>query len=136
MAIGAGSVASAPNTVSFGSPGNERRLSNVATGVAPTDAVNMSQLSSAASGFPSQINDNRTEARAGTALALTSAGLRSTTGPASSVRHRLGHFMGQSGLAAGLGYAATVNTRFNASATATPQTGNYGLTVGASFTLN
>ncbi|CAG9260942.1 hypothetical protein BCEP4_2310015 [Burkholderia cepacia] len=44
VAIGAGSVATQPNTVSFGTPGNERRLTNVAPGVAPTDAVNVSQL--------------------------------------------------------------------------------------------
>src|SRR5262249_12587663 len=54
-AIGAGSLANAPNTVSFGSPGNERRLTNVAAGINPTDAVNVSQLSSLSAGFQSQI---------------------------------------------------------------------------------
>ncbi|KWZ39853.1 hypothetical protein WS72_18440 [Burkholderia savannae] len=44
MAIGANSVASAPNTVSFGSPGHERRLTNVAAGIDGTDAANMNQL--------------------------------------------------------------------------------------------
>jgi len=55
VAIGAGSLANAPNTVSFGSPGNERRLTNVAAGINPTDAVNVSQLSSLSAGFQSQI---------------------------------------------------------------------------------
>ena len=55
VAIGAGSLANAPNTVSFGSPGNERRLTNVAAGIDPTDAVNVSQLSSLSAGFQSQI---------------------------------------------------------------------------------
>lgn len=44
VALGAGSVASAPNTVSVGAPGAERRITNVAPGQDPTDAVNMSQL--------------------------------------------------------------------------------------------
>jgi len=44
IALGQNSVASAPGTVSFGSPGNVRRLTNVAPGIDDTDAVNMSQL--------------------------------------------------------------------------------------------
>ena len=44
VALGAGSIASEANTVSVGSPGNERRITNVAPGMNPTDAVNMSQL--------------------------------------------------------------------------------------------
>ena len=44
VAIGADSVADQPNTVSVGAPGNERRITNVAAGIAPTDAVNVSQL--------------------------------------------------------------------------------------------
>jgi autotransporter adhesin len=55
VAIGQSSIATAPNTVSFGTPGNERRLTNVAAGIAPTDAVNVAQLSSVASGVSSQI---------------------------------------------------------------------------------
>ena len=44
VAIGAGSVASAPNTVSFGSPGAERRLTNIAPGISPTDAATWGQV--------------------------------------------------------------------------------------------
>ena len=44
VALGAGSVASQPNTVSVGVPGGERRITNVAPGIAPTDAVNVSQF--------------------------------------------------------------------------------------------
>ena len=44
VALGAFSVADQPNTISVGSPGNERRITNVAAGVNPTDAVNVSQL--------------------------------------------------------------------------------------------
>ncbi|KVD09059.1 adhesin [Burkholderia ubonensis] len=44
VALGAGSIASEANTVSVGSAGSERRITNVAAGVNPTDAVNVSQL--------------------------------------------------------------------------------------------
>ncbi len=44
VAIGKNSVASEPDTVSIGSPGNERRVTNVASGIYGTDAVNMNQL--------------------------------------------------------------------------------------------
>ncbi len=44
VALGVGSVADQPNTVSVGSVGNERRITNVAPGIYSTDAVNMSQL--------------------------------------------------------------------------------------------
>nr|WP_235993522.1 YadA-like family protein [Paraburkholderia solitsugae] len=46
VALGAGSVADQANTVSVGSPGNERRITNVADGQGPTDAVNMRQFQS------------------------------------------------------------------------------------------
>ncbi|KVD06957.1 hypothetical protein WI80_19545 [Burkholderia ubonensis] len=44
VALGTNSVASEANTVSVGAPGSERRITNVAPGVNPTDAVNVSQL--------------------------------------------------------------------------------------------
>jgi autotransporter adhesin len=50
VAIGTGSVADQDNTVSVGSQGNERRITNVAAGVNPTDAVNVSQLQTAQAG--------------------------------------------------------------------------------------
>ena len=46
VALGAFSVADQPNTVSVGSPGGERRITNVSPGIAQTDAVNVSQLTS------------------------------------------------------------------------------------------
>ncbi|WP_205710006.1 YadA family autotransporter adhesin, partial [Paraburkholderia silviterrae] len=44
VALGADSVANENNTVSVGSQGNERRITNVAAGQGPTDAVNMRQF--------------------------------------------------------------------------------------------
>ena len=53
-----------------------------------------------------------------------------------SVATAFGYFKGETGLAAGLGYAATTSLRFNAAATAAPHTRDYAATVGASWTLN
>ena len=71
MAIGSGSTNTAANTVSFGSAGNERRLTNVAAGINQTDAVNVGQLQSTVAGIQTQIVDNQREARRGIAAPLT-----------------------------------------------------------------
>lgn len=63
VALGAFSVADQPNTVSVGSPGEERRITNVAPGVQATDAVNVSQL-----------RDVSRIAYSGTALSLAMSG--------------------------------------------------------------
>ncbi|MFM0241841.1 YadA family autotransporter adhesin, partial [Paraburkholderia phytofirmans] len=47
VALGASSVADRDNTVSVGSAGNERQVTNVAAGTATTDAVNVGQLNEA-----------------------------------------------------------------------------------------
>lgn len=68
------------NTVSVGSSGNERRITNVEAGISPTDAVNVSQLNGVASNFNSQITrlDQRLDNTAGgvaMAMALTGSSL-------------------------------------------------------------
>jgi autotransporter adhesin len=63
VAIGEGSVADQTGTVSVGSSGNERRITNVAAGQAPTDAVNMQQ-------FQGGINEIARNAYSGTASAI------------------------------------------------------------------
>ena len=144
VAIGSGSTNTVANTVSFGSAGNERRLTNVAAGISQTDAVNVAQLQSVAAGFQSQlgslqtqINDTRTEARGGVALALAASGLRYDDRPGKlSLAGAFGNFKGESGLAFGLGYAATNRLRFNASVSGVPSQGSVGGTVSGSITLN
>ncbi|MGF6771634.1 autotransporter adhesin [Paraburkholderia sp. GAS199] len=63
VAIGEGSVADQVNTVSVGSNGSERRITNVAAGQAPTDAVNMQQ-------FQGGMNEIARNAYSGTASAI------------------------------------------------------------------
>jgi autotransporter adhesin len=73
VALGAGSVATQDNTVSVGSQGNERRITNVAPGVNPTDAVNVSQLNNALGGVQNQINEVARNAYSGVAAATSLA---------------------------------------------------------------
>jgi autotransporter adhesin len=144
VAIGSGSVTTAPNTVSVGAAGNERRITNVAAGINPTDAVNVGQISSIAGGFQNQISglqnqifENQREARGGIALALAASGLRYDDRPGKlSIAGAFGNFKGSSGLAFGIGYAATDRLRFNAAISGSPDQNSYGGTVGGSFTLN
>jgi trimeric autotransporter adhesin len=144
VAIGSGSVASAPNTVAFGSPGNERRITGVAPGVAMTDVATFGQLQGATAGLSTQIagiqtqvDDNRREARAGTALALATSGLHFDPRPGkASLAAAFGNYKGMSGLAVGLGYAVSDRWRFNAAVTATPQVNDFGVAAGASWTPN
>ncbi len=84
VALGSGSIANVPNTVSVGAPGNEKRITNVAAGISPTDAVNLSQLQSVATGLGAQIvgvqqqvNNIDRRLRDGVALAMASGGVPS-----------------------------------------------------------
>ncbi|RAI29226.1 adhesin, partial [Rhodoplanes elegans] len=118
VAIGSGSVASAPGTVSFGSAGNERRLTNVAAGIAPTDAVNMSQLTSFATGFQSQlaglqtqVADNQREARRGVAAAVATASPPMPSGPGKTTWQVRGStFNGEFGVGFGMAHRLTTTT--------------------------
>ncbi|MGL4767985.1 MAG: YadA family autotransporter adhesin [Formosimonas sp.] len=56
VALGSNSVADQANTVSVGSVGNERRITNVAAGVANTDAANVGQLKAMGATILNQAN--------------------------------------------------------------------------------
>ena len=74
VALGANSVATQPNTVSVGAPGSERRITNVAAGVAPTDAVNVSQLGQIQASVNNQINQIASVAYTGIAMSMAMSG--------------------------------------------------------------
>ena len=65
-AIGSGSVASQANTVSVGSATNQRRVTNVAAGVAATDAVNLNQLAASNASIAAALGGGATVDPAGT----------------------------------------------------------------------
>jgi trimeric autotransporter adhesin len=118
VAIGAGSQASQANSVSVGSAGHERTITNVANGVNPTDAVNVSQLDDAIAtaknwskdyvdqrfqGVDQELNRIGNRANAGIASAMAMASLPQAYQPnQSSAGVALGSFHGESGIAVGV----------------------------------
>jgi trimeric autotransporter adhesin len=111
------------NTVSVGAPGSERRITNVAAGINPTDAVNVSQLSGLATslgsqisglgsqinGLQAQINNNLTEARRGIAAAVSIANPPMPSLPGRTTwQLRTGFFEGQAGV--GVAFAHRLDT--------------------------
>nr|WP_253192457.1 YadA-like family protein [Burkholderia cenocepacia] len=105
IALGQGSDASADNTVSIGNSatGLTRTLTNVSAGGAPTDAVNVRQLSDAVGGLRSQIEHDRADANGGSASAVAIASLPQAPAPGHSVVSiGGGTYAGQSAVAVGM----------------------------------
>ncbi|MBB3342167.1 YadA-like family protein [Luteimonas sp. RC10] len=119
VALGAGSIADQPNTVSVGSPGHERRIVNVADGIADTDAANMRQLRA----VEYRVDRIERNTNAGIAGAMAMAMMPQPTDPGKSmVSASLGGYDGEGALAVGVSRVsedgdwvfkggATVNTR-------------------------
>jgi autotransporter adhesin len=108
VAIGSGSVANQANTVSVGAPGAERRITNVAPGIAPNDAATVGQLNSVATGlqsqlatfaagFTSQLDAVQTEARRGIAAAAAANGYMMPSGPGRTTIQVAGAFFHDEG---------------------------------------
>jgi autotransporter adhesin len=107
VALGNGSVASEANTVSVGSSGSERRITNVAAGVNPTDAVNVSQLRS----VQQSVYDVARTAYSGIAMAGALAGLPQTDpGQTFGIGAGIGTYGGYTALAIGGSMRFTPNT--------------------------
>jgi trimeric autotransporter adhesin len=112
VAIGSGSTNTVANTVSFGSAGNERRLTNVAAGINATDAVNVRQLQSTVAGFQSQIGglqneitSNQQEARRGIVAAVAVAPVLMPSAPGkTTVAVNTGYYRGETGVGIGISH--------------------------------
>ncbi len=115
---------------------HETRITNNTLQIAALDG-RVGALEAGFQDLGGEISETRTEARAGTALALATAGLRYDDRPGKlSLAGGFGHFKGQSGLALGLGYNTSEEFRMNAAVSATTGRGDVGVSVGASWTLN
>ncbi|WGE43956.1 YadA family autotransporter adhesin [Actinobacillus equuli] len=105
VALGSDSVADEDNTISVGSKGNERRVTNVARGVKPTDAVNKAQLDEV-KGDVGQIRKDLRKTdrklRAGIAGAVAVANIPQVTKAGGTmVGAGVGNYNGQSAVAVG-----------------------------------
>ena len=96
--MGAGSIADQANTVSIGSPGSERRITNLAAGINPTDVVNISQLSA----VKSQVGGVQRIAYSGVAMAGALAGIPQVdSGKVFALGTGIGSYAGYRALAIG-----------------------------------
>jgi autotransporter adhesin len=114
VALGQGSVADRANTVSVGSAGNERQITNVAAGTAPTDAANVSQLQEAQQAATAytdarinetnrQINNVKRDSNAAVAGALAAANLPQSVFPGKSMASAaVGATEGEAAIAVGV----------------------------------
>ncbi|MGL6029673.1 MAG: YadA family autotransporter adhesin [Legionella sp.] len=139
VAIGSNSIADRDNSVSFGSAGNERQLTHVAAGTAPTDAVNVRQMNDQINQKASEVkewsknytDEHFTRANAGIAAAIAAAGIPQAYMPDnSSGGIALGTYHGQIGFAMGLSNISPSGRYvFKVNGTASSQ-GDYGGSAG------
>lgn len=145
VAVGQGSVADRDNSFSVGAKDNERQVTNVAAGTAPTDAVNVQQLNqniAAANGYTDQrvgqmyndLNSAKSDMFGGVASAMAVAGLPQPTAPGRSmVTAAVANYHGQQGFAAGYSYV-TQSNRWVVKASVTGNTrSDFGAVVGAGY---
>lgn len=91
------------NTVSIGTPGNERTISNVAPGVLNSDAATMGQLRSGLYNINQKVEEYHDDAMAGTAAAMAIGNLPQATIPGKGMMSMGGgYYEGESAMALGL----------------------------------
>jgi autotransporter adhesin len=133
VALGDGSIATEANTVSVGRAGAERRITNVAAGVAPTDAVNVGQLDS----LRDRVDRNAKRAYSGIAAVAALQNNAPYVPGKVSVNGGMGHFQGQTAFGANLSYW-TVSGKVNLNAGVAVSTADPApvMRVGVSFVLD
>ena len=127
VALGQGSVADRDNTVSVGREGAERQLTNLAAGTAPTDAVNVQQMSNA-------VHSARQDAMGGVAAAMAIAGLPQSSMPGKTFMAISGSTYGNEyGTAIGASYMTKDGKWVVKGAVNTSSRGEVGAVVGGGF---
>ncbi len=143
VALGQNAVADEAGTVSVGSAGNERRMTNVAAGINTTDAVNLGQVRDVEAELTSRLQQadrklKHVEQRLDQVGAVSSAFSALVPNPRdpspTQVSLGLGHYSGSTALAAGIFHSPSdsillntgVSTAFDSNTTA----GRAGITFG------
>ncbi|RAR61802.1 trimeric autotransporter adhesin [Paraburkholderia unamae] len=120
-------MADEDNTVSVGSEGNERRITNVANGVNPTDAANMGQLQSGLNALQSNVNSVARTAYSGVAAATALTMIPDVDqGKTIAVGVGTANFQGYQAVALGASARITQNLKVKLG-------GGYGSSGGATF---
>jgi len=114
VALGSNSIADRANTVSVGSVGNERQITNVADGVQPTDAVNVRQLNAVQSSLNNRIDQLNSVASQGVASATALSQIPDLNEhQRANIGVGVGHFNGADAIAIGAKFRVGDNTRIN-----------------------
>ena len=139
VALGAGSVADRDNTVSVGSEGNERQITNVAAGTQRTDAANWGQVQDAVNGVKDWANQKfqQVDRRINRMGAMSAAyGQMAFSAQGLETKNRMGVGVGTQGgqSAIAVGYSRqlkpNMNLSFGGSASAGDVSMGAGLSVG------
>jgi autotransporter adhesin len=104
VAIGSNSVADEANTVSMGSVGNERRITNVAPGQNGTDAVNMNQLGELRNDMGRSVTELSRAAFGGVASAMAMPNLTPSQPGKTVAAVGVGNYKGYTAMGAGATY--------------------------------
>jgi len=127
VALGAGSTTDRNDSVSVGSAGAERQITNVRAGTAPTDAVNVQQLNNS-------VHSARQDAMGGVAAAMAVAGLPQSTLPGRTFMAISGSTYGNEyGTAIGASYMTKDGKWVVKGAVNTSSRGEVGAVVGGGF---
>ena len=127
VALGAGSVADQANTISVGAPGDERRIVNVASGVAPSDAATYGQLTNAITQTQQQITQVGAVADKGIAMSMAQSGAGTATPRPGETAFAMGsgYFEGETAIGVGLARASKSGERiFHMASSMSPGLGN------------
>ena len=134
VALGQGSVANEANTVSVGSQGNERRITNVANPRHGTDAANRQYVDRSVGAVRSELKKTDKKLRGGIAGATAAANIPQVTKAGGSmVGLGVGNYKGESAVAVGYSRASDNNkVIFKVSGAATTQ-GDYNVGAGVGY---
>ena len=121
VALGKGSVASESNTISVGSATNQRRITNVADGINPHDAVNMRQYNF----LQSRVNHLQTQLNGVGAMSAAMSAL--VPNPRSHKQRQIsvgmGHYKSSTAIAVGAFYYVNDDLLINAAASYSSDSG-------------
>ena len=129
----ANSVANEANTVSVGSAGNERRVTNVAPGVNGTDATNVNQLNALRDDVSTSITSLSRAAPGGVAAAMAMPNLIPSSPGKTVVSAGAANYKGYNSLAAGVTYRSENGKRLVNGAASVTQNGDAGVRAQAGY---
>ena len=133
QASGNNSIADEANTVSVGSAGNERRVTNVAPGVNGTDATNVNQLNALRDDVSTSMTSLRRAALGGVAAAMAMPNLMPSSPGKTVVGAGVANYKGYNAFAAGATYRSENGKWLVNGAASVTQNGDAGVRAQAGY---